>query len=364
MTRRTPAHAKLPERRRLGAVVAAVLVVGLLVPAAWFGARSPAPSSAGASGAVVESGQSEEVASFCQAHFEGLGSTVDPVELTNGELYPDLPMPVREGYVFAGWYESAEAAEDLDVSQRVNMARMVDCGKPNLLASGWVTPEQNVTEATEVPILMYHLFTTYPGEAEERDWPDLYVEPEDFEAQVAYIRDTGFYLPSWQELSAFIDGELYLPQRSVIITDDDGHETWWEVGAPILEDYGLISTAFLISSRGVGPEGFPYVLRRSHTSSMHSLDGGEEGRMVRWSEEEIKADLETSVAELGGVSEVMAYPFGQSNEAARTALIAAGFELARVGKEGYVTIGTDKLALPIVWVRNGLTAEGLAELIG
>lgn len=364
MTRRTPAHAKLPERRRLGAVVAAVLVVGLLVPAAWFGARSPVPSSAGASGAAVESGQSEEVASFCQAHFEGLGSTVDPVELTNGELYPDLPMPVREGYVFAGWYESAEAAEDLDASQRVNMARMVDCGTPTLLTSGWVTPQENIAEATEVSILMYHFFTTYPGEAEEKERPNLWVEPENFDAHLTYIENSGFYLPSWQELSAFIDGELYLPQRSVIITADDGHETWWEVAAPLLEEHKVMSTSFLVSGRGIGPEGFPYVLRRSHTSSMHSQDGGQEARMVRWSEEEITADLQTSVAELGGVSEVLAYPFGQSNETARAALTAVGFEMGRLAAEGYVTIGTDKLALPIILIGHGVTAEDLSEKIG
>ena len=220
--------------------------------------------------------------------------------LANGELYPDLRIPERDGYVFAGWYASPEAAEALDVSQRVNMARMVDCEASMTLTSGWVTHEENLAEVTEVPILMYHFFTTYPGEAQEKTMPNLHVEPTDFDEQISYIKDTGFYLPSWGELSAFIDGDLYLPQHSVIITVDDGHKTWREIGAPILEDHAVMATAFLVSGRGVGPDGFPYVLRRSHTSGMHSLDGGTEGRMLRWSEEEIQADLETSAAELGG----------------------------------------------------------------
>mgnify|MGYP002738832087 CR=1 FL=1 len=371
MTRRTPAHAR-DRRETIPPLVAVAAFVLVLVFSTWIGlkAASVPARSADGPGALGETSaqgdlQSEEgTLRTCTAIFEGPGSPVSPVELHEGELHPDLPIPKRSGYVFAGWYESPEAAQTLDVSQRVNMARMVDCQTPRKLTSGWVTPEENLAEATEVPILMYHYVTTYPGQAQEKERPNLYVEPEDLEEQVAYIRDTGFYLPSWKELSAFIDGELYLPQRSVVITADDGHKTWWEIAVPILEEHEVMSTAFLVTSRDVGPQGFPYVLRRSHTSSLHSTDGGEGPRMLRWSEQEIKGDLETSAAELGGLAEVLAYPYGQTNDTAKAAAAAAGYEMGRLAAEGYVRIGTEKFSLPMIQVRNGESAQELAERIG
>lgn len=371
MNRRPPAHAQEQIRTNRALIFIPALLFTLILTT-WIvmkdgsGSKALAESQRAPETSVSHDAPQSDTGtpSACAAHFEGPGDEVAPVELVDGELYPDLPIPSRDSYVFAGWYQTPEAAETLDTSQRVNMARMVDCGTPIQFTSGWVTPEENAAEATEVPILMYHFLTTYPGEAQEKARPNLYVEPTDFDEQISYIKDTGFYLPSWKELSAFIDGELYLPQRSVIITADDGHRTWWEIGVPILDGHGVMSTAFLISGRDVGPDGFPYVLRRSHTSSMHSLDGGSEGRMVRWSEEEIRADLETSAAELGGVTEVLAYPFGQTNDIAKSALTATGFEMGRLAGEGYVTIGTEKLALPIILVGNGDTAADLAQKIG
>jgi hypothetical protein len=75
-----------------------------------------------------------------------------------------------------------------------------------------------------VPIMMYHQFTDKPG-GEDGWLRGNYSYIEDYRATMQYIKDSAFYLPTWDELSAFIDGALYLPDHSVIITDDDADPT-------------------------------------------------------------------------------------------------------------------------------------------
>ncbi len=67
-----------------------------------------------------------------------------------------------------------------------------------------------------------------------------------------------------------------------------------------------------------------YVLRRSHTHDMHKAGADGNGQMVNLSAAEIAADMETS-AQVLGVKEVMAYPFGHHNETSKEGLRHGGF---------------------------------------
>jgi hypothetical protein len=85
--------------------------------------------------------------------------------------------------------------------------------------------------------------------------------------------------------------------------------------------------------------------------------------MVNWTADEIAADLEASAAVLGA-KEVVAYPFGHYNETTKQGVKEAGFELGRTIEPGYVTIGTDKLALPVIRINYGMNVDAVAGLIG
>ena len=65
-----------------------------------------------------------------------------------------------------------------------------------------------------------------------------------------------------------------------------------------------------------------------------------------------------------GAKEVIAYPFGHYNDTAKAGVAAAGFELARTIDYGYVHIGTDKLALPVIRMNYGMSVGDLARQIG
>jgi hypothetical protein len=265
--------------------------------------------------------------------------------------------------VFAGWYRSAADAATFSIPARINGADMVACAERQItLHAAWKSPEENAAEDAGVPILMYHQFTTNPEG--EPGWLRLnYAYVGDFDAQMAYIAESDFYLPTWDELSAFIDGALFLPKRSVIITDDDADSSWLELAAPIVHGRGLLTTSFVITSARAEPTPNPFVLQRSHTHDMHRAGADGKGRMVNDPAEVIAADLAES-ARILGAREVIAYPFGHYNVVAKQAVSQAGFGLARTIEQGYVRIGADKLALPCIRINYGMGVDALVRLIG
>jgi peptidoglycan/xylan/chitin deacetylase (PgdA/CDA1 family) len=97
-----------------------------------------------------------------------------------------------------------------------------------------------MTVAADVPVLMYHEITTSPfGSAR------LAVSPASFAAQVTYLRDNGFTgITAGQVASALAQGER-LPNRSVVLTFDDGFADFHEAALPILQRYGFTATLYV-----------------------------------------------------------------------------------------------------------------------
>lgn len=374
-------------RRRLGAPsIATVAVIGVVVGLAGAMAalgsgsssspQTPAPIGPSATPTAGDEPPAETAPTLVQAllaatddpaacvvSFEGEEVDLPPILQSEGSLFDRLPIPQRDGLVFAGWYATPADAAAYAVPARMNGSREVACTERQLTLYGaWTTPEANVAENARIPIMMYHQFTAKP-EGESGWLRGNYVYVGDFEAHMAYIAQDGFYFPTWDELSAFIDGRLFLPDHSLIVTDDDADQTWFDLAAPIVDEYKVLTTSFMITAYRQDPPPSKYVLRRSHTHDMHQSGANGDGRMVNWSAAEIAADLEASAAILGA-KEVVAYPFGDYNETTKQGVREAGFELARTIEQGYVRIGTDKLALPCVRITYGMGADALPGLIG
>ncbi len=347
--------------------LAAVLLVPLLTPSAPA-AAGPSPSaSASPTPSPTPLTPAEALLATttnpkaCAVSFQIDGAAVDPQLQTQGTLYAGLPIPSRTGAAFGGWYASAADAVALAPAARINGSQLVTCTDRRITLHGaWATPKQ--ASATRVPILMYHQFTTKP-EGEKGWLRGNFAYIGDFTAQMAYIAAQRFYLPTWDELNAFIDGRLYLPPRSLVITDDDADHTWLELAVPVITEHKLLTTSFVITKYRHEGSPSPYVLQRSHTDDMHEAGANGKGRMVNWTADQIAADLERSAAILGA-KEVVAYPFGHFDKTAEEGVRKAGFTLARTIEWGYVRQGTDKLALPVIRINYGDTVERLKREIG
>lgn len=329
-------------------------------------AATPTPTPTDASGRLLAAADAKAgatVADICAVSFTADGTDAPPQLQQQGVRFDPLPIPQRPGLVFDGWYTTPAAAAAQTTADRVNGARLAECTDRRLaLYGGWETPEQLHKTNARIPILMYHQFTTKPQG--ESGWlRGNYIYSAAFDKQLAYIAQGHFYLPTWDELNAFIDGRLALPQHSVIITDDDARPSWFSIAVPIVDKYRLLTTSFVITKNHAWPSRSIWVQQRSHTNDMHRAGANGKGRMVNLPASAIAADMEKS-AQILGAKEVMAYPFGQYDATSQQGLREAGFDLAVTTESGYVVVGSDKLALPRMRMSYGETVTGLADAIG
>ncbi|GAA3031099.1 polysaccharide deacetylase family protein [Microbacterium dextranolyticum] len=335
---------------------------------------TPTPQTPGEKLLAAHTGQ----AGACAVSFVLDGASIDPQLQVQDRLYDHLPIPRHDGRAFAGWYhdQAAATAASADPTTnaaspavRVNGSDLVSCtNQQTTLYGAWTTPAAVTGAKTRVPILMYHQFTAKPG-GEEGWLRGNYSYIEDYRSHMQYIKDHAFYLPTWDELSAFIDGALYLPDHSVIVTDDDADPTWLTMASPINEQLQVMATSFDITGDGAATQN-RFILPRSHTHDMHHAGANGKGQMVNLSAPEIAADMKASADALRGVgvtagaTEIMAYPFGHTNDTAKEGLREAGFEMARTIEQGYVQVGSEKLALPCVRINYGMGVADLKDQIG
>ena len=213
-----------------------------------------------------------------------------------------------------------------------------------------------------LPVLMYHYF--YDDINGETALNSNFMPISSFEKQLNYLNENNYYYPTWDEVADFVDGKIDLPDKSVVLTMDDGDESVFNLALPLLEKYEVTATAFIITSIIDENELKKYadsiIDLESHTDDMHRGGGtyGHGGIFPALSLEESTEDLKTSIRKLGGNSGALAYPFGDCTKKTKEAAKNAGFKVAFTTSNDKVTPGMDKYELPRVRMFTEISLEG------
>jgi len=89
-----------------------------------------------------------------------------------------------------------------------------------------------------VPVLAYHSFSkNRPGK--------MIVTEAAFEAQMKYLKENGYHVISLDQLLDFLDFKEQIPEKSVVITIDNGWSSFYDIAFPILKKYGFPATLFV-----------------------------------------------------------------------------------------------------------------------
>ncbi len=227
-------------------------------------------------------------------------------------------------------------------------------------------PEQTEEGASRgISILMYH--TVYdPLDPPAARIDNNYISTYNLEEQLKYLTESGYSFPTWEEVRLYIDGKIDLPEKSVVLTFDDGTDGFRKHGVPLLNRYKVPATAFIIVSRNgrkwaADRDDYPYLDLESHSYDMHRPGGrvGHGGVMTSLTYSEMYTDLKKSQAVLGS-SKAFAYPFGDVDGygQCRDAVESAGFLAAVTTRYGKAYPGADPYLLPRMRVngRNTLAA--------
>lgn len=214
-----------------------------------------------------------------------------------------------------------------------------------LMATGLVTSFTHRLEPTmqvdavmgvELPVLMYHQLLK-----DEARVGDYVITPSMLEQDIIELKSRGYTPVHIQEILDYNAGRSALPAKPVLITFDDGYETFYEYGFSVFQQYNVPAVVSVIGKysdlyTGKSERHLSYahltwpeikemydsglVEIGNHTYGLHANDGGRKGVLKQENESEevyvkmLKSDLsslnEEILQETGKSARVFAYPFG------------------------------------------------------
>lgn len=111
-----------------------------------------------------------------------------------------------------------------------------------------VTPSVQAKGTVRVPIFMYHRIEPVP-EGQSSFKSGLYVDPVDFEKEMAYLVKKNYKTISMEEYATLLKTGKNPSQKTVVLTFDDGSSSQYINAYPILKKYGLMGVFYIISQR-------------------------------------------------------------------------------------------------------------------
>lgn len=215
-------------------------------------------------------------------------------------------------------------------------------------------------------ICMYHY--VYDEADPPDDLNNNYIEVHALEEEIKYLVENDYYFPTWEEVRQYVEGDLLLPEKSVVLTFDDGAKSFLDLGIPVFEKYQVPATSFLITSKEgenkVREYQSDHVTFQSHSDNMHRAGGniGHGGIFTAMSHDDAVTDLKKSI-EICGHGDAFAYPYGDYTDDCRTAVQDAGFTCAVTTENRRAEVGDDPLLLPRVRMSLGQSLESFIALV-
>ncbi|MFD0870161.1 MULTISPECIES: polysaccharide deacetylase family protein [Paenibacillus] len=241
-----------------------------------------------------------------------------------------------------------------------------------LLVSSLSAYQPNTMYREQVAVIMYH-------HVDDTIQSSGTITVDLFQRQLTYLQQQGYQFITLDQFKQYLAGGP-VPDNAVLVTFDDGYESFYSNAYPVLSQLNIPAVNFAITKDTLNPQAsyIPAMSQQQiaemitaapgrievqcHTHALHDkvdgqalltarldLDSGK-----RESEEDyrqrIMADTRTcrSVLEQVNPSPIdsLAYPFGIYDRDAAEALQSAGIEYAFTIAPGMATRQTDRLAIP------------------
>lgn len=215
-------------------------------------------------------------------------------------------------------------------------------------------------QASGLSICMYHY--VYETGNPPENLNVNFMDTEHLEQELKYLRDNDYYFPTWKEVREYLDGERILPEKSIVLTFDDG-PNYIELAIPLLEKYKIPATSFVITSYYNDKEMLSayksdFLTFESHSHNMHRGGGniGRGGIFTVLEHDAAISDLKKSI-EMCGSSDAFAYPFGDYTPECEKILEEAEFMCAVTTEGGKCYPGDDPYALKRVRMTGEQTLD-------
>lgn len=199
-----------------------------------------------------------------------------------------------------------------------------------------------------VPVLCYHQFV---GDAKSQHAMEVSVDA--FKQQMEYLRKNGYHVVSLNDFGLFLNGELALPDKSVVITVDDGFKSFYEFAYPVLKDYNFPATLFVYPDFVGGRlaldwtqikklDADPLIDIQSHSYAHSNLSKLEQGEDLTKYKKRLDLEITDSdkvlQSQLNKRLSHFAYPFGDTNTDVINRLRAQNYKIGVTVNRGQTLV--------------------------
>lgn len=213
----------------------------------------------------------------------------------------------------------------------------------------------------KIPVLLYHSISD-----NIRIAPQYSLTPAEFRNHLEYLCENGIACLTAEYLNDF-DSHEELADRSCLITFDDGYDDNYYVAYPLLKDFHMKATFFIITDR-VCAEGYMNweQLRemhengmsiQSHTASHSYLSYLSKDRLV----DELSKSKKALERELSSKISSLSLPYGDFNRTVIDESIACGYKTIFSSQIGYVE--PEAVLAPRINIDGDVSMEKFASIV-
>lgn len=236
-------------------------------------------------------------------------------------------------------------------------------------------PENLLAGEKKVPVLMYHDIS---------DWfkDDYTISPSQFASHMEWLYSNGYQTLPVKELA---DVTWDDNKRVVIITFDDGYESFMEYAFPLLKGYGFKATINVIG-KYVGTfidfdrnrpvlswDEYRYLIKSGvvdvgcHSYDLHMWRNGV-GGVKAFSRKEIEKDLqlfqEVLKKETGNTANILAWSYGIYDKESIEIAKQAGFYYILTSNDGYLVQHSSLQEIPRKNINDTIDLDAFKKIMG
>jgi peptidoglycan/xylan/chitin deacetylase (PgdA/CDA1 family) len=219
-------------------------------------------------------------------------------------------------------------------------------------------------EDVGIPVLYYH--SVLP-DSEVPTKNEVTISPEKLKEELQLVKNLGYTTLTMSEVNDYIINNKEIPQKSILITFDDGYTDNYVHAFPILKELNMKATVFVISS-GIDSG---YYMSSDQLKEMSNYGIDIESHTVNHvhlntlSYEQQLKELKDSKAKIESVTNKnvlsIAYPFGDFNDNSKKAALDAGYSLAFTTNKGLANRTDNHVALDRIYVNSEYSLETFKE---
>ena len=259
---------------------------------------------------------------------------------------------------------SGEVEKD-KIGEYIITYKVIDSSKNEVSIERKIKVIEKPKGEQKVAVLNYHFFY--------EDWSEgchetICEKMDRFREQLKWLNDNGYKTLTMNEFVDWMYGNISIPEKSVLITIDDGA---YGTGAhngnhliPALEMYNAHATLFLITGWwDISNYQSPYLEVQSHTHDLHIEENcGYRSKVNCVGYDRLLADLKQSI-EVTKSNTSFCFPFYEATNESIQAVKDAGFKVAFVGGNRKASRSDNKYRIPRFPIQDSTSLSKFIEMV-